>query len=212
MKHSLILFFWITMMNLFWANTLFAQSWKFVKEKEGIKVFTRNVPNSSLKSFKGETNFQASVDRVSMMIMDPQYGDWWEKNFIQRTLLDYQKDKYIQYYLVYGLPWPFTNRDFAAETRITKDSVTGEHTMISVSMADRVPVKPDMVRINKYMQKWILQPLDDQTVHVILEGFIDPGGNVPAWIYNIVIPEAPFKIIRSLRDKLLSDSSVQSSK
>jgi hypothetical protein len=212
MKQSLILFFCTLILNLFSANTLFAQSWNFVKEKEGIKVYTRNVPNSSLKSFKGETNFQASVDRVSMMIMDPEYGDWWEKNFIQRKLLDYQRDKYIQYYLVYGLPWPFANRDFAAETRITKDSVTAEQTMISISMADRVPVKPDMVRINKYLQKWILQPLGDQQVHVILEGFVDPGGNVPAWIYNIVIPEAPFKIIRSLREKLVSDSPVQSSK
>jgi hypothetical protein len=66
-----------------------------------------------------------------------------------------------------------------------------------------VPVKSDLIRISKYSQKWTIQPIDKQRVHVILEGFIDPGGNLPAWIYNIVIPETPFKIIHSLRERLL---------
>jgi hypothetical protein len=210
MKHSLILFFCTLIFNLLASSCLFAQSWNFVKEKEGIKVFTRIEPNSSLKAFKGETILQAPVDKVSILIMDPKNSDWWKANFAQRELIDYKEDKYVQYYLVYGLPWPLINRDFAAETRMTKDSVTGEQIMISLPMLNKVPTNPDLIRINKYLQKWTLQPLDKQTVHVILEGFIDPGGNLPAWLYNIVIPEAPFKIINSLRDRLLSEKQVQS--
>jgi hypothetical protein len=212
MKHSLIIFFCISIFQLVTADFLFAQSWNFVKEREGIKVYTRTEPNSALKSFKGEVTLKASVDKISIMIMDPDYADWWETNFTERKLLDYKENKSVQYYLIYGLPWPLANRDFAAETIMTKDSVTGEQTMISRTMSDKVPVKPGLIRINKYLQKWVLQPLDKQNVHVTLEGFIDPGGNLPAWIYNIVIPEAPFKIINSLRERLLSDGLVQSGK
>jgi hypothetical protein len=212
MKYSLILFFCTSIINLLTLNSLFAQSWDFVKEKEGIKVYTRIEPNSSLKSFKGEAVLNATVDKLSIMIMDPKYGDWWKNNFTQRELLDYKEERFVQYYLIYGMPWPLANRDFAAETIMTKDSVTGEQTMISRTMSDKVPVKHGLIRINNYLQKWVLQPLDKQSVHVTLEGFIDPGGNLPSWIYNIVIPEAPVKIINSLREKLLSDRSVQSGK
>jgi hypothetical protein len=212
MRHRLILFFCTSIIILLMANSLCAQSWNFVKEREGIKVYTRIEPNNSLKSFKGEAILQASIDKLSILIMDPKYGDWWKNNFTQRELLDYKEEKFVQYYLIYGMPWPLTNRDFAAETILTKDSVSGEQTMISTTMSEKVPVKPGLIRINNYLQKWVLQPLDKQNVHVTLEGFIDPGGNVPAWIYNIVIPEAPFKIINSLRERLLSDGLVQSVK
>jgi hypothetical protein len=209
MKHCLILFFSTLILNFLMAYSLCAQPWSFVKEKKGIKVFTRIEPNNLLKSFKGEITLHAPVDKISTLIMDPDHSDWWKINFVQSELLEYKANKYVQYYLVYGLPWPLANRDFAAETIWTKDSVTGGQTMTSLSMLNKVPPKPDLIRINKYLQKWTLQPLDEQTVHVILEGFIDPGGNLPAWIYNIVIPEAPFKIINSLRERLISDSLVQ---
>ncbi len=42
--------------SFFLANFLFAQPWSFVKEKEGIKAYTRLEPNCSLKSFKGEAD------------------------------------------------------------------------------------------------------------------------------------------------------------
>jgi len=51
------------------------------------------------------------------------------------------------------------------------------------------------VRINKYRQKWIVQPLGNVKVHVILEGLIDPGGNVPTWVLNMLITEMPSKTI-----------------
>jgi hypothetical protein len=210
MKHCLILFFSTLIINLLTLNNLFAQAWNFVKEKEGIKVYTRHEPNSALKSFKGEAIINAPVDNISFLIMDPNHADWWEKNFTQRKLLEYHENNYIRYYLVYNLPWPFVNRDFVAETRITKDAMSGEQIMVSIPVVNIVSVKPGLIRIEKYSQKWILQPMDKQNVHVILEGFIDPGGNVPSWLYNIVLPETPFKIINALRDRLLSDRSVWS--
>jgi hypothetical protein len=205
MKHILTFTLCSLMIHYLAANELFARTWNLVKDKEGIKVFTRLEPNSKLKSFKGEATLHAPVTTISKLIMEPGKRDWWEKNFQQTKLLGYQEDKYIRYYLVYVLPWPLTPRDIVTETSVVKDSVTGVHTIITMTVPSDVPEKPEMIRINEYKQKWTLQPLDKETVHVILEGLIDPAGNIPAWLINIVLPETPFKTIQSLREKLLSD-------
>ena len=107
------------------------------------------------------------------------------------------------------MPWPVTNRDLVANTKIASDPVTMERTYIAEPLLNVIPEKPDNVRIKKYHQKWTIQPLVNGNVHVILEGFIDPGGNVPAWIYNMIVPETPFKAIKSLRDRVLSNKAVK---
>jgi hypothetical protein len=42
---------------------------------------------------------------------------------------------------------------------------------------------------------------------VTVEGLINSGGNIPAWLYNNVITEAPLKMLSSLREKTLSAKS-----
>ena len=116
MKHILKLTFCALMILQIAANGLFAQNWNLVREKEGIKVYTRMEPNSTLKSFRGEAILHAPVDKISMWIMDPGKREWWADNFTELTLLDYKEGKYFRYYAVYGLPWPLTDRVIAAET------------------------------------------------------------------------------------------------
>jgi len=41
-------------------------------------------------------------------------------------------------------------------------------------------------------------------VHVILEGFVEPNGNVPSWIHNMVVPDMPLKALKALRERALS--------
>jgi hypothetical protein len=46
--------------------------------------------------------------------------------------------------------------------------------------------------------------MDKGNVHVTLEGSVDPGGNIPAWVYNMLVTDMPLKTISSLRDRALS--------
>lgn len=180
------------------------QSWDFVKEKDGIKIYTRNELNSSLKSYKGEVTFKASLDKVNLLVGDVKNLDWWDKNISNIKVIDFEKNKFIRYYLVYHVPWPLSNRDLALESQITTDPATGVRTVFSKPVFNLVPEKKDLVRIKKYWQKWTVEPMDKGYVHVILEGFVDPNGNIPSWIYNMVITETPFNVIHSLRERALS--------
>jgi hypothetical protein len=171
-------------------------------------IYTRNEANTSLKSYRGETTFRAPMEKVCSLIGNGKNFDWWGPDFINVKVIGYQPNKYVQYYFVYDLPWPVTDRDLVVDARIKIDSVTGEYSVVSRPLLKTVPEKPDLVRISKYWQKWTIKPLDKGNIKVTLEGFVDPGGNVPAWIYNMFTTEMPLRTMRLLRERALSPKPI----
>ena len=181
------------------AADLGAQSWTFVKEQEGIQLFTRKDEGSSLKSFKGVMDVTSTMDKVCNLLGNVRNHDWWDENLSQIKVLTYEKDKYFQYYLVYKVPWPFTNRDLCVEANVNTDPVTGRRTITATPLSNVIPEKPDLIRIKKYWQKWTIQPMPNGVIRLTLEGFVDPAGNVPNWLYNMVIVETPLKVMRRVK-------------
>jgi len=202
-------YFWIpltlSILFIIIAKDLCAQPWDFIKEKDGIKISTRKELNSSLKSFKGETTFQGNVEKISSLLGNGKNFDWWGNNIRGIKVLAYQENKFIQYYLIYGVPWPLSDRDLVIEAHITADTVTGERTVLAKPLLNVIPETPDFVRIRKYWQKWTVQPMENGYVHVLLEGFVDPGGKIPSWLYNKVITETPLNVMRALRERAISN-------
>lgn len=187
---------------LLFTMPVVAQSWDFIKEKEGIKIYTRKDAGSSLKSFKGVTDIHASAEKVFNLIGNVKNLDWWDKNLREIKVLYYEKEKRSQYYLVYDSPWPVTDRDLCVDATITTDPVTGVRTIRAVPLLNVIPENPRYVRIKEYWQSWIIEPAGKDLVHVILEGYVDPAGSVPDWIYNMVITDTPLKIIRGIKERL----------
>jgi len=192
---------------LIFNQFVMAQSWEFVKERDSIKIYTRKEPNTSLKSFKGVVDLHTQMDKVCNLIGNVKNVDWWDKNLHEIRVLNYEEDKHIQYYLVYGVPWPFTDRDLCVDATITTDPVTGTRTIYSVPLPDVIPEKPDLIRIRNYWQRWTIQPMGKGIIHVTLEGFVDPAGNVPAWLYNMVITETPYKVIHGIKGRVEVNNS-----
>ena len=182
--------------------SMVAQSWDFVKEKDGIKIYTRKEGGSSLKSFKGVTDLHTQFEKVCELIGNVKNVDWWDKNLREINVLLNEKDKHIQYYLIYGVPWPLTDRDLCVDANITTDPVTGIRTIYSTPLLNVIPEKPGLIRIKKYWQRWSIEPSVKGMVHVVLEGYVDPAGSVPDWLYNMVITETPMKVIREVRKRV----------
>jgi hypothetical protein len=191
------------------SEDLYGQSWDFVKEKEGIKLYTRKEGNGNLKSFKGEATFQVKIEKVTSLLGNGKNFDWWSKDIREIRVLALQENKWIQYYVIYDVPWPLSDRDLVVEAHITTNPVTGERTVEGKPLLNVIPEKPDIVRIKKYVQKWTITPLENGYVHVLLEGTLDPGGSLPTWLINMVITETPFKVIRALRQRALSGKPVK---
>jgi hypothetical protein len=41
--------------------------------------------------------------------------------------------------------------------------------------------------------------MENGVIRLTLEGFVDPAGNVPSWLYNMVIVETPLKVMRRVK-------------
>lgn len=178
---------------------LCGQSWEFIKEKEGIKIYTRKDVNSTIKSFKGEVFIHAQMEKVISLITNVKNFDLWDDDISEIKVLLPEREKHLQYYLIYDVPWPIADRDLVVDALITTDPVTGIKIVEARPLPNVIPEKPNLIRIKKYWQKWTIIPMEPGIVHVILEGFVDPGGNIPSWLYNMVITETPLKVIRSVQ-------------
>jgi hypothetical protein len=199
MKNYYLAILITTFLFLTASGDLSGQSWVFVKEKEGIRLYTRKEANNSVKSFKGEVYLHTQMEKIYSLITNVKNFDWWDDDITEIKVLLNEKDKHIQYYLVYDVPWPIADRDLVVDSRITIDPVTGARYIEARSLLNVIPENPDLIRIKKYWQKWTLIPVEEGLVHIILEGSVDPGGSVPAWLSNMVITETPYKVIRSVR-------------
>lgn len=178
------------------------QSWTFVKERDGIRIFTRKEVNSSLKSFRGVADLHTEMGTICELLGNGKNFDWWDKNISEVKVLGFEPGKFIRYYLVYDVPWPISDRDLVVDARITYDSSTKTETIMARPLLNTIPEKKDLVRIKSYWQKWVVQKTGPNQVHVVLEGFVDPGGNIPSWLYNMVITDTPLKVIREVRKRV----------
>jgi hypothetical protein len=181
---------------------LMAQDWECAKERDGIKIFTCLDTGSAYKLFKGEIDLQSDVSTVSNLIEDVRNFDIWDDDIRQIRVLDTEPGKYIRYYVQYDVQWPFADRDLCVEAEIRTDPVTGERVISSWSDPEAEPEVPEFVRIKKFWQKWTIKLAGAGKVHLTLEGFADPAGDIPAWLANLAITGAPLNMLRKIRETL----------
>lgn len=192
----------VVMLILAFCENLFAQNWNFEKEKDGIKIYTRKEFDSNLNSFKGEAYLHTSLDKVYAMIGNIENVDWWDEDIRDLKILSHKKNCFVHYYLVYDVPWPLADRDLCVQAHITTDDEKGQRIVYTEPLLDVIPEKPNLIRIKKYWQRWTIQDIGNGVVHITLEGFVDPAGSVPAWLYNMVLTETPLKIIRGIKKRV----------
>ena len=194
-----MLFLFLTLIS---SCLLSGQTWKFVKENNGVQIYTRQEPGKSLKSFKGVADINESAEKVFTLIEDINHTEWWDKNLTQIKVLLYEKDKRAQYYLVYNMPPPFKNRDLSVKVEVTIDQATGESKIIAVPLSGVIPEHKDLVRIKNYRQVWTVKPIGKNKTHVELEFYVEPVDNLPEWLLNMVLINSPVNSIKGLKQCL----------
>lgn len=191
----------LLLLILFIGSGLRAQEWKLAREKEGIKVYTREEPGSPVRSFRGETTYRADPEAILALLVDVENFDEWDPDISEMRVLDRQEGISFTYYLVYDVPWPMTDRDLCVTAEILKNNHTGEIQIVARPMSQLVPETDDRVRIKEYWQRWSILPLPGGEVTLSTEGFTDPGGSVPAWLSNMVVTDSPLEMIAEIKKR-----------
>jgi hypothetical protein len=176
--------------------------WELRTEKEGIKVYTRTFPDSKFKAIRVELDLQATLSQIVALLMDVNTGAEWVYATKSCVLLKQVSPSEVVYYSEVKLPWPVANRDFIAQLRATQDAKTKVVTIDGPVVPDFVPVKEGIVRVTRSAGKWVITPLEPHHVKIMYTLRLDPGGDLPAWLFNMFVTKGPTESFKNLKEQL----------
>ncbi len=172
------------------------------KEADSIKVFTCHAANSKFKLIKATFTVHATPTQLASMLMRIEDYTHWQYNTTKAQVLKLMNDHEVIYYAAIAAPWPISNRDMVVHFIMNQNAVTKIITITANGEPNYIPAKDGRVRVPFSASKWIIKPVDHNTLAVEYTIQIDPGGSVPAWMVNMVSAEAPYISFKNLKEKV----------
>ena len=177
------------------ANT----QWRLEKEDEGIQVYLRDTPGSALKSFKSTMTIKRRLSAVLAVIEDTASYPRWLHNCRSAKTLKQTSETQLVNYIVTDMPWPVADRDAVIAASRTQDKKNKRIEIKLHAEPKLVANVAGKVRIEEMRGRWLLTPVANDSVNVVYEMSIDPGGNIPKWVVNSMAVDLPFYTLNKLR-------------
>ena len=182
--------------------TVAQDSWQLKKDRNGIRIYTRDYPNSKFKEYKAVMTVNTTLTIAKDLIEDAsRLKEWNYKTSKSRMIKRIDENHYILY-LYNDMPWPVLNRDHVSNVRITYP--TKKSVLISIDPYNNgLPDTADVVRITYFKGFWLLEKTLEG-ISITHQLFGDPEGSVPAWLVNSQLIKSPYTSFRNLK-KLLEN-------
>lgn len=192
-----------TLCLVFTAAVCFAaNNWVLSVNKNGIKIYTRPMANSTLRAIKVECSLNVRPSQLVSVIMDIDNSAQWVYHAKSAYVVKQVSASELYYYSEVSVPWPAQNRDYIAHISVSQNPETKVITIDAPCIADMVPVKPGVVRISNSVGKWTIAPADNHTIKVEYQLAVDPAGSIPAWLVNLFATDGPLKTFERLKQQL----------
>ncbi|WP_216629400.1 START domain-containing protein [Taibaiella lutea] len=205
--HKIKVFFCFSFALLISLSKTSAQdSWKFMTEKDGIKVYSKSVPESKVKALRVTCTLNTTLSALVTLLLDVPATVQWVSHTKSCTLLKRVSAAELYYYSEVSLPWPLENRDFVAHVKVTQDKTTKVVTVDAPAIPGIVGVKKGIVRVSHSLGYWTITPLGNGKVKVDYSLQVDPGGIIPAWAVNALSSQGPLDSFMEMRKMLQRDA------
>lgn len=167
------------------------------KGDKGVVVEVADVSGFELNAFRAVSTFEATVAQLCAAIMDmTRFAEWADGTKTAEVVKRFS-DNHQACYCVHHAPWPVKNRDGVIEQQIMR--LNEETVCIHLrSNNNLVPVKKGLVRVEYLRGTWVLTDRGDGKTRVTYQVHSDPGGNIPDWLVNTMITEAPTATLANL--------------
>lgn len=191
----------LLVLTLFLSTLALADNnWELVRHEDDIQVFTRNVPDSLIKSAKGEVLISASMDDLLSVLEDVNSLPRWLFNCKSAKTLKQPSIVERYDYILTDIPWPNWDRDIIVRSVFQQDRKSQQLEITFDSFPNLVPLKPGIVRVKKMNGRMLLIPQNKNKIKVIYEMNVDPGGRIPKWLVNDMVTDFPFFSLKDLRE------------
>ncbi|HMO61565.1 MAG TPA: START domain-containing protein [Ferruginibacter sp.] len=178
------------------------KDWTLKVDKDGIKVYTKNLDNSPFKAVKSVCTIETSLSRLTAVLMDINSTADWVYATKKCVVLKTISASEVIYYSEIDAPWPVSNRDFIVRLWAEQDEKTKVVSILSENKPSYLPVYGNIVRIQHSHSQWLLHPLPNGQVRVEFELQVNPGGNIPAWLINMFATKGPYESFKKLKQQV----------
>lgn len=172
-------------------------SWRLASDEDGIQVYLRQVPDSNYQSFRGVAVIKADVRTLSDLQENLRVACKWLYACADMRLLTV-KDDTTWVYLTTALPWPAATRDMVLRVR-TERSDDGSLIRYLDAVPGMVERQPGQIRVTQLQGLWKMVPRGERETEVTYELQAEPAGDIPAWLANRFVIDAPTITLRTLR-------------
>jgi hypothetical protein len=177
------------------------EGWKLVKDKNGIKVYSRLTPVSTIRAFRGVMNIEADLDELVAFIADPYSYPEYIYACREAEVLKYQTDNDYYFRSVVKVIWPIAVRDSVTHTYWRKDPETGATIMDCIGIPELIPEEKGYIRVPLIFISCRVTPGKNGIHELVFEGVIEAGGLIPDWAANFCIWWTPYKSFLNVRNK-----------
>ena len=176
--------------------------WQQRKDKDGIKVFTKERQAFEVISYKSIATMGVEMDRLFEFITDVGRYPEWIDGCCRTRIIHEEEDGGYRYHTVYDFPWPFRDRYMVVDMSVHEEDGGRVITLESRSVDEIEVEEGGRTRITNFWERIRLTEKDESSVEMITEGFFDPGGNIPAWLTNMHVDNSPIRTVRNLKKTL----------
>ena len=175
-------------------------AWEKIGEDDGIAVYRREVPGSPIVAFKGEGIIDASILRVSSVIVDSSRATEWVDSLKEARILRRVSETETIHYDHIGTPIVMKDRDFVSDCKLEFDPAQKKVTLNIHSINDPSAPRTDYVRGELHHSSFVMTSIEHGTkTRIVAEIHADPKGSVAKWIVNLFQKGWPHNTIMSLR-------------
>lgn len=178
------------------------EDWKLKSEKDNIKIYSKSLPESKIKSLKVVCPINARLTQLAAVLLDIKATAEWvyktKSAIVQKQLSPTE----IIYYSEIDMPWPLSNRDFIVRIKVSQDPVSKIITVDTENLPNYLPVKEDIVRVVRSEAKWVFKPMGKNQVLIEYTLVVDPAGSIPTWLVNMFSTKGPLECFQKLKEQI----------
>lgn len=183
-----------------YSLSLPAQTSKAALNKNGITIYTSKKDNSRIKQYEANMTVNAPLDSVKNILLNfNQLKTWNYKTSVSRLIKKVNDTTFIVY-MVNHLGWPLQDRD-----NVARVSVSNKKDMVRIDICpEKNILKPQkgIIRVENFKGYWILKRTNNKSTKITQSFYADIDGNIPVWLINSLVTQAPYETFKALRKRV----------
>jgi len=197
-------------MGVFFSSAWAAETgWKKIGESKNITGYTRTTTKSSIDAMKGVGMVEAPVAAVEALIRDIPAQTEYMYKCKEAVVVNTPEFKSIgdtvYVYNVTSMPYPVKDRDAVAKATFSVDKATGTVYVHVEGFKTTYNQDQKKVRMPLVIVDYTLAPKGPDKTEVTYEALADPGGNLPAFVVNLLTKNLSIETISSIRKMVKKD-------